>query len=148
MATVDLQPIRDAYVGKVFDTSTFTIKAQHLVDWAVACGESETRFTDPAHPDFQAHPGYTSHFSSGRWMPEDFPQLGNGRGIDGGKSVEVLAPIRAGDVLTAETQIADIYDKTGRSGTMIFIVNRMIFTNQRGEQVATVDWRQIRATDG
>jgi hypothetical protein len=43
--------------------------------------------------------------------------------------------------------ISEIYTKTGRSGTMIFVVNRMSFTNQHGEKVAAVDWRQIRATD-
>lgn len=148
MANVDLQPIRDRFVGKVFDTSVFTIDAEHLVGWAVACGETESRFTDPDDPDFQAHPGYVSHFSAGRWTPDDFPQLGNGRGVDGGKAVELFAPVHAGDVLMAETSIADIYDKTGRSGTMIFVVNRMTLVNQNGIKVATVDWRQIRATDG
>jgi hypothetical protein len=148
MANVeDLDSIRETYVGKVFDTTTFEIDAEHLVGWAVACGETEARFTDPDHPDFQAHPGYTSHFSAGRWTPKGFPQLGNGRGIDGGKSVEVLGKIRPGDTLTAETMISEIYTKTGRSGTMIFVVNRMSFTNQDGEKVAAVDWRQIRATD-
>lgn len=147
MANVDLDAIKAEWAGKVFDHSTFRVKAQHLVDWAAACGETEARFLDPDHPDFQAHPGYASHFSAGRWMPEGFPSLGNGRGMDGGKAVELHAPIRADDVLEADTMIADIYPKTGRSGTMIFIVNRMTFTNQRGELVATVDWRQIRATD-
>ena len=41
-------------------------------------------------------------------------------------------------------QIADIYAKTGRSGTMVFIVNRMTFTDADGALVATVDWRMIR----
>ena len=148
MANVDLQPIRDRFVGKVFDTSVFKIDAEHLVGWAVACGETEPRFVDPDDPDFQAHPGYVSHFSAGRWTPPDFPELGNGRGVDGGKALEIFAPVHAGDVLTAETSIADIYDKTGRSGTMIFVVNRMTLVNQNGVKVATVDWRQIRATDG
>ena len=66
------------------------------------------------------------------------------RGIDGGKAVEVHQPIRAGDVLEASSTIADIYTKTGRSGTMIFIVQRMSFVNQNSEPVATVDTRMIR----
>jgi hypothetical protein len=41
-------------------------------------------------------------------------------------------------------QIADIYDKTGRSGTMVFIVNRMSFFDAKQRLVATVDWRMIR----
>ncbi|MDH4144217.1 MAG: MaoC family dehydratase N-terminal domain-containing protein [Acidimicrobiia bacterium] len=148
MANVDLQAVRDEWVGKVYDTTEFPIDAQHLVDWAVACGETESRFTEPDDADFQAHPGYVSHFTAGRWTPKGFPELGNGRGVDGGKAVEIFGPIRPGDVLTASTEIADVYDKTGRSGTMIFVVNRMTFRNQHGDKVATVDWRQIRATDG
>lgn len=147
MANVDLQAVKADYAGKVFDTSSFEIDAQHLANWAIACGETEPRFVDPDHPDFQAHPGYTSHFSAGRWRPKGFPELSKGRGMDGGKCVEVFAPIRAGDTLVAETMIADIYAKTGRSGTMIFIVNRMSFSNQHGDLVATVDWRQIQQTD-
>ena len=38
----------------------------------------------------------------------------------------------------------DVYAKTGRSGTMVFIVNRMTFSDQQGQPVATVDWRMIR----
>lgn len=148
MASVEeLDAVKAEFAGKVFDVSTFHIDAEHLANWAIACGETDARFVDPAHPDFQAHPGYTSHFSAGRWRPKNFPELGNGRGMDGGKCVEVFGPIRAGDTLTAETMIADMYAKTGRSGTMIFIVNRMSFVNQDGEQVASVDWRQIQQTD-
>jgi hypothetical protein len=52
--------------------------------------------------------------------------------------------MRAGAALHAEVQIADIYEKTGRSGTMVFIVNRMSFFDADGAPIATVDWRMIR----
>ena len=74
----------------------------------------------------------------------EFPKLGPGWGFDGGKCVEVTGPVRPGDTLTAKSLIADIYEKTGRSGTMVFIVHRMVFTNQKGEPVSTVDWRLIQ----
>jgi hypothetical protein len=41
----------------------------------------------------------------------------------------------------------DIY-KTGRSGTMLFIVHRMEFSNQRGEPVSVVDWRMVQQDRG
>jgi 3-methylfumaryl-CoA hydratase len=146
MATVDLAEVKQRWVGVEFDEARFTIDRQKMLDWAAACGETDSRFVDPDDPDFQAHPTFTAQYSSRQWLPDGFPELGNGRGIDGGKSVELHRPIRAGDVLTAKAMIADIYDKTGRSGTMIFIVHRMVFTNQHGEPAATVDWRMIRAT--
>lgn len=143
----DLDKVKADWVGKEFQHASFSIDPQRMLDWAEACGETDPRFVDPSHPDFQAHPTFPACLNSGPILPKDFPELGNGRGIDGGKSVEVHAPIRPGDELTGHSLIADIYDKTGRSGTMIFIVHRMNFVNQAGTPVATVDWRMIRATD-
>ena len=144
---LNLAAIRDKWVGVEFDWTTFEMTASDMVAWAVACGEVDPRFIDSTHDDFQAHPGFTTHCMSGRVVPKDFPQIGGGFGIDGGKKVEVHAPIRAGDTLTATTTIADIFDKTGRSGTMIFIVQRMEFRNDAGNLVSTVDWKMIKKAD-
>ncbi|MCS5674412.1 MAG: MaoC family dehydratase N-terminal domain-containing protein [Acidimicrobiales bacterium] len=141
---LDLATIRDDWVGVEFDWATFEMKTDDMIEWAEACGEEDARFTDPTHSDFQAHPGYTTHCMSGRVLPDGFPQIGSGFGIDGGKSVEVHLPIRSGDTLNATTTIADVFDKTGRSGTMIFIVQRMEFRNEQGDLVSTVDWKMIK----
>lgn len=141
----DLATVREQWVGQEFDLSTFDVQADALVAWAESVGESDPRFTDRDHPDFQAHPTYTASCVSDRILPQDFPKIGGSHGIDGGKSIQIHRPIRAGDKLRATASIADIYDKTGRSGTMLFIVQRMSFNNQHGELVATVDWRMIRS---
>jgi hypothetical protein len=39
--------------------------------------------------------------------------------------------------------VHDVYEKTGRSGTMVFIVFRTTLTNQRGEMVAVVDQKMM-----
>jgi acyl dehydratase len=144
MAKLDIEQVKAKWVGFEFDSTEFRIDGQRMLDWAQACGETDPRFVDAKNPDFQAHPTYTAQFGARRLFPEDFPKLGRG-GFDGGKAVESHRPIRPGDVLTGTSQIADIYTKTGRSGTMIFIVHRMTFANQRGEPVSTVDWRIIRS---
>ena len=141
---LNLAEVRENWVGIEFDWATFDMRTEEMVEWAQACGEEDQRFVDPAHPDFQGHPGYTTHCMSGRVLPDGFPQIGGGFGIDGGKSVQVHAPIRPGDTLHATTTIADVFDKTGRSGTMIFIVQRMEFRDDRGELVSTVDWKMIK----
>jgi hypothetical protein len=41
------------------------------------------------------------------------------------------------------SSIHDIYEKTGRSGTMTFMVVRYVLTNQRDELVATIDNRMM-----
>ncbi|MCP5027108.1 MAG: MaoC family dehydratase [Actinomycetia bacterium] len=141
---MNLAEIREQFVDVNFDVTTFTVDQQKMLDWANACGETDPRFIDPDHEDFQAQPTFTAQYSSSRMLPDDFPQIGDGRGVDGGKSIEKYAPVRPGDTLTGKAQIHDVYDKTGRSGTMVFIVHRMIFENQNGEHVSTVDWRMIR----
>jgi len=145
-ASVDLDEVRQRWVGVPFEQGEHHIRRDDLVTWARACGETDERFADPEHPDFQAHPTYTARFSARPFLPDDFPELGSG-GIDGGKRIEATAPIRPDDVLTSRTSIAEIYEKTGRSGTMVFVVHRMAFTNQRGEAVSVVDSKMIRSLD-
>ncbi len=56
--------------------------------------------------------------------------------LHGEQEFEYLAPIHAGDVLTAVGRVSDVYEKQGsRGGTMTFGVLESTFTNQRGEKV-------------
>lgn len=140
----DLQAIRDDWVGVEFESAEFTVDRDRVIAWAESCGETDPRFIDPDHPDFQAHPNFTACLTTGRMMPDGFPKIGSGFGIDGGKTVEVHGPLRPGDTLTGRASIHDVYDKTGRSGTMVFVIHRMDFTNQDGVLVSTVDSKMIR----
>ena len=143
MANVDIAAIRGDWVGRVFQEFDLVVDRERMLEFAISGGETDLRFVDPGDPDFQASTGFPTHINVARMLPDDFPQIGTG-GIDGGKSIEWYQPMRAGDALHAEVQIADIYEKTGRSGTMVFIVNRMTFKDADGAPVATVDWRMIR----
>ena len=97
---VDLAALRAEWVGKPLDEHGYTIRQEKMVAWAEACGETESRFIDPSDPDFQAHPTFTSHFSHHPALPPDFPTLSRRPGMDGGKSVELFRPLRAGERLT------------------------------------------------
>ena len=55
-----------------------------------------------------------------------------------GQRVQSKSPIIAGDSLSASSHLKDVYAKTGRSGTMVFIVWETTFSNQHGEVVAEV----------
>ena len=59
------------------------------------------------------------------------------RVLHGEQEFEYVRPLRAGDVLTAESHVKDRYEKEGkRGGTMTFIVSETIFRDQSGEIVA------------
>jgi acyl dehydratase len=53
--------------------------------------------------------------------------------LNGGNEVEFYQWPKLGDRITARAKYADIYEKTGRSGTMVFIVVETCYTNQLDE---------------
>ena len=138
----DVQALKDEFVGHQFDEVEFEIDAGPMTEFAIACGETAPHYTDPEHPDLRAVTSYTSRFHGRRSLPSNFPVKMHAS-FDAGKSVEALGEIRPGDKLVARSHIHDVYEKTGRSGGMLFIVHRMEFSNQAGELVSIVDWRMV-----
>lgn len=73
----------------------------------------------------------------------DVPPLDTRRAMAGETTIELGAPIVAGDVITVRKRVADLYEKEGRSGPMAFVVMEFVFTNQRDEVVATERFTRI-----
>lgn len=139
---VDIEELKSKYLNLEFDRKDFELDPAKVVTVAKMSGETLPQFCDPDHPDFQAPPAFIASLAAGRHLPIDFPKLG-GVPMDGGKAVTVLKPVRPGTPLTGKTHLHDIYDKSGRSGRMIFLVSRMELFNDQGEHVATSDSRQV-----
>lgn len=138
----DIEALRGEFLNQDFDEVTFDITGERFVEYAKACGETASKFIDINDPDLQTTPTFVSTLVGRRNMPEGFPELG-GMGMDAGKGVEWMAPIRNGDTLTGKTHLHDIYTKTGRSGRMVFLVARMELFNQKGDHVANADTRTV-----
>lgn len=58
------------------------------------------------------------------------------RGLDGGSEWEYFVPIRPGDKITVVSKIADLREREGRLGPMVFITVEHSYTNQFGELCA------------
>jgi acyl dehydratase len=129
-------------LGKEFDRRVCDpVSAQALIAFAQALGETNPRYVEDG-PDLVAHPTYCVSIRGRRFFPEQLPAgLDLRASFDAGKDVEIGEPIRPGDVITCVTTLHDVYEKTGRSGSMVFLVVRFSLTNQRDEQVAVVDNR-------
>ena len=56
--------------------------------------------------------------------------------INAGTELEYFKPIEAGDTITTVAKLADVQEKEGRSGPLIFLIVEVTYTNQRGELVA------------
>jgi hypothetical protein len=141
-APIDIEPLREQFLNKVFDEQTFVLTPSQIVDYAVACGERSPRYIDPDHPDFQAPPTFPSSFHAGRRLPEGFPSF-PGLGMDAGKAVSPIAPLRAEVKLTGRTHLHDLYVKSGRSGRMTFMVTRMEIFDPDEVLLATADTRIV-----
>ena len=56
--------------------------------------------------------------------------------LNGGNEYEYYQPVYAGDTITVTAQYADVTERTGRTGKMVFVFTDLTFTNQHGEIVA------------
>lgn len=139
---VDIDELKSRFLNLEFDTKEFTLDRDRVVTVAKVSGERLPQFIDPDHQDFQATPAFIASLAAGRHLPIEFPRLG-GIPMDGGKAVTCLKPVRVGAPLTGRTHLHDIYDKSGRSGRMIFLVSRMEIFDAAGDQVAISDSRMV-----
>ena len=139
---LDLDALRSEFLNQEFDVKEFQFEASQLADYAIACGELAPRYTDPQHPDFQAPPTFPTSLRPDRRLPDGFPKL-PGLGMDAGKAVAPIKPIRPGVKLTGRSHLHEIYAKTGRSGRMTFFVIRMELSDPAGELLAHADTRVV-----
>ena len=139
---LEIDELKSKYLTLEFDKKGFVLDPDKVVTVARMSGETLPQFCDRTHPDFQAPPAYIASLAAGRHLPIDFPKLG-GIPMDGGKAVTCIKPVRPGKPLTGRTHLHDIYDKSGRSGRMIFLVSRMEIFDADGEHVATSDSRMV-----
>jgi acyl dehydratase len=141
---VDFDP---AIIGKTFETTDPVIVKREYIDrFCTTVGETNPLYTDDAaaakgpYGTVIAPPAYAVTFRNGRHFFEHVPRFGR-RGFDAGKDVEFVSPIRPGDSISLSSGVKEIFEKTGRSGSMVFVVIRSTLTNQKGEVVAHIDHR-------
>jgi acyl dehydratase len=137
----DIEEIRAKYLNLNFDEKQFTIDPETTIQYAKLCGETADRFLNAGHEEFQAPPTFIASLSGSRMLPKGFPRFGIG--MDAGKGVECLQPVRPGSTVTGKTHLRDIYTKTGRSGRMIFVVTRVEFYDSEGSHLVNSDSRMV-----
>ena len=137
-------------LGQVFDETDFPpITKDEILKFAEALGETNPLYTDEEaaaqgpYGGLVAPPTFVTRLRPQKMTPEHMPRFGK-VGFDGGRDLESFTPVRPGDALKMVSTIHDIYEKTGRSGSMYFIVLRNKITNQNGEKVALVDHRIVQ----
>ena len=139
---VDIEELKEKYLDLEFDRTGFIVDGEQSAAVAKASGETRPELTDTANPEFEVCAPILASLASARRLPVDFPALG-GISMDGGKAVQMLAPVKPGIQLTGSTHLHEIYAKSGRSGRMVFLVSRMELYDDDGNHLATTDSRQV-----
>lgn len=135
--------IDKSLIGRIFPSYTVDIEKGRLRFFAEVIGE-----TDPIYFDETAAraAGYCSVLVPPTFLfgldieqPNAFAWLADAglnleRVLHGEQSFHYHTPACAGDSLTFESRIVDIYDK--KNGALEFIVKEIKVTNQHGEHVA------------
>ena len=117
--------------------------------YALAVGDFNPLYSDRDHAtasglrDVMAPP--TLICDTWQYVDSDMDTRGDlvGRGLFGeltglraGNEYEFFQPIHPDDVITARWLVKDVYERTGRSGSLVFQVVEATYSNQRGELLA------------
>jgi len=139
-------------LGKEFVLGTFDVTQEMIQGFARAVGETDPKYLDAevakegVTGGLIAPPVFYDVFRADQ-LPD--PKVKFGKvAFNAGQRCEFYAPIRPGDTITLKTRITDVYEKTGRTGKMVFIVRQTIYENQLGEAVAMVEQSQVRRESG
>lgn len=113
------------------------VEAGHLKRFAQAIGDPNPRWLKEAPPTFLVALVPTSMHL------EEAEEYGKGW-LNGGNRFEYFEPVKVGDTITATGKVADVYEKTGSSGSLLFIVFETEYVNQHGRRVARLRGTAIR----
>lgn len=130
-------------IGTVLSRGSVDVDKGRLRFFAKAIGETDPIYTDEdaarkaGHPGLPAPPTFIFCLNSevgDLQTTLELLKVNLARILHAEQSFEFHRPAYAGDTLSFETRVADVYDKKG--GALHFVVNATRVTNQKGEHVA------------
>jgi acyl dehydratase len=139
--------INTSLKGKEFPPYTVTVERGRIKDFARAIGDLNPFYLDDrvgaasAFGEVIAPPTFPITFRDEAFDTNALlKELGTdvSRILHGEQEFELYRPIRAGETLLCRPKLTDIYEKSGKSGPMAFIVRETSVTDTENELVATL----------
>ncbi len=134
----------ESVLGVEVELGQFEVTKEQILAFCGAIGDTNPLYTDAEAANAGPHGGLIA--------PPSFYVTGTrgGRGLDpkvtfgntsfnAAQHCEFHEPMRPGDVIDVTGSVHEIYEKTGRSGRMLFVVRRTTLRNQNDQLVAVVD---------
>jgi acyl dehydratase len=133
--------------GKKYEPATFEVSADRIRQYADAVHEDNAVYHDPeaakeaGFRDVVAPPMFAVVYSAPAMGPPIMETIGEGlpRMVHGGQEFVWGEPVCAGDTITTETTVKDIYEKDGKT----FYVFESVSKNQEGEETVRATWTNI-----
>ena len=133
-----------ANIGRKSEPRREIVTRRDIRKYAVATGNRQRRYLDGDEAPPLYHLAlFWDVVELDQLMPDGvsidtlLPKFPLEKAMAGGLHIEYHRPIRPGDWLTATRTLTDIYEKTGRSGPLIFYEVIMEVVNDDGEPVVT-----------
>jgi hypothetical protein len=126
-----------ARIGQTGSPTEATVEAGHLKRFVEAIGDPNPRWTKEAPPTFLVA------LAPASMHLDEAEEYGKGW-LNGGNRFEYFEPVKVGDRITATSRVADVYEKTGGSGSLLFIIFETDYVNQDGRSVARLRGTAIR----
>jgi acyl dehydratase len=149
--TEQAPPQYDASVlGVEIEVGEAVVDEAHILAYCEAIGDSNPLYTDAefaASGPYGAITAPPAFVLTLRTSPGLDPKIvyGNTQ-FNAGQHCDFFKPLKAGDTVHVKASVKEIYEKTGRTGSMLFVVRRQTYTNQDGEVVAVVDSSSVHRT--
>ena len=138
-------------IGVDVPTGTHHVTREEIVAYARALGETNPLYLDEEaakagpYGAIIATPGFYTFMRFGRGPDPKVRFSNSNLGYMAGQQIEYFEHIRAGDTISARSQVTDVYAKTGRTGKLVFVVHRTTYSNQHGRTVMVVESSNVRS---
>ncbi len=141
-------PVDDAAKGKTYPPHEYEVGKEKIREYALAVGEEASVHFDREQAraagfrDIAAPPMFAVVYSAGAVGPAVVdPEVGINFAmmVHGGQEFTWGEPVCAGDTITTEASVKDIYERGG----MGFYVFESVSRNQNGREVVRGTWTNI-----
>jgi acyl dehydratase len=140
-------PVDTENIGKTYDAATFEVEADRIRAYADAVHEDNPVYQDAeaatqdGFRDLVAPPMFAVVYSAPAMGPAIVDTIGDAlpRMVHGGQEFVWGEPVVAGDSITTQASVTEIYEKDGKG----FYVFESVSKNQDGAETVRATWTNI-----
>ena len=139
-----------AWIGKSAAPERLEVNRSDIIKYSIATEQKQEKYLsgDEAPPMFLfglLRPlGRMESLTPDGLVPDSFvPELPLKRVMAGGTTMKMHRAVKPGDVLIAKKSLKDMFEKSGSTGALIFVVYELTIETEAGEPVLTEHQKRI-----